>query len=230
MKRYPEQQQARTLVKDDEIQGNERRNEGIQDNIRRKIESKHCNTDLKGINQIVQPDIHDKESKWEMEKNTGYECVKLGDRRHPLQDSRFERGQSNNLTWRLEHLIGPLHCISPHNRPNKIIIIPSIRVPEQPLYIQNNAIWNNTLTNILHNSNGTNNATNKNENRDQNNQLRRRYLFPSPEQGIREEYDSDNNRYSEIFRFHNEYRKELDRTETNSNFSRMGIESSKCNS
>ncbi|KAA6360526.1 MAG: hypothetical protein EZS28_043945, partial [Streblomastix strix] len=44
--------------------------------------------------------------------------------------------------------IGHLLCILPPNIPNRITTIPNIRVPEQPLHIQSNAIWNQTLTNI----------------------------------------------------------------------------------
>ncbi|KAA6341195.1 MAG: hypothetical protein EZS28_052474 [Streblomastix strix] len=73
----------------------------------------------------------------------------------------------------LGHFTRPHLRISPPNSPCRITTIPSIRVPKQPLHIQSNAIWNQALTNILCNSNGTNNVTNKNENRDQNNQLHR---------------------------------------------------------
>ncbi|KAA6403984.1 MAG: hypothetical protein EZS28_000494 [Streblomastix strix] len=97
----------------------------------------------------------------------GCENVEQTDSRLPLQEARFERCERNNQTWRLEHFTGPLLRISPPKSPNRIATIPSIRIPEQPLHIQSNAIWNQTLTNILCNSNGTNNVTNKNENRDQ---------------------------------------------------------------
>ncbi|KAA6387064.1 MAG: hypothetical protein EZS28_017412 [Streblomastix strix] len=89
-----------------------------------------------------------------MEKGTRCERIEQRDCRHPLQDARFERGETYNLTWRLEHFIGLLPRISPSNNPNKIITIPSIPVPEQTLLVQNIAIWNQTITNILHNSNG----------------------------------------------------------------------------
>ncbi|KAA6362505.1 MAG: hypothetical protein EZS28_041966, partial [Streblomastix strix] len=61
--RQSEYQQAITLVKDKEIQGNKRRIKGVQDNVRGRIERVHCKTDQKRINQMVQPDIHDKKNK-----------------------------------------------------------------------------------------------------------------------------------------------------------------------
>ncbi|KAA6358409.1 MAG: hypothetical protein EZS28_046064, partial [Streblomastix strix] len=109
--------------------------------------------------------------------------------RLPLQDARFDPGKTDDQTWGLGHFTGPHLRISPPNSPSRITTIPSIRVPKQPLHIQSNAIWNQTLTNILCNSNGTNNVTNMNESRDQNNQLRRRYPSPPPEQGISKEHD-----------------------------------------
>ncbi|KAA6341488.1 MAG: hypothetical protein EZS28_052455, partial [Streblomastix strix] len=39
--------------------------------LKKRIEREHCNTGKKRINQTVQPNIHDKESKREMEKDTG---------------------------------------------------------------------------------------------------------------------------------------------------------------
>ncbi|KAA6399693.1 MAG: hypothetical protein EZS28_004780 [Streblomastix strix] len=179
---------------------------------------------------MVQPVIHDKESKREMEKDTRCESFEQIDRRLPLQDARFDRGEANNQTWGLGHFTRPHLRISPPNSPNRITTTPSIRVPEQPLYIQSNAIWNQTLTNILCNSNGANNATNKNENRDQNNQLRRRYRSPLSEQGVSKEHDLIGDKYTEVFRIHNGHRKERDRTQSNSDISRMGMESSQCNS
>ncbi|KAA6382348.1 MAG: hypothetical protein EZS28_022128, partial [Streblomastix strix] len=165
-----------------------------------------------------------------MEKDTGCETLEQTDSKLPLQDARFDRGETNNQTWGLGHFTGPLLRISLPNSPNRITTIPSIRIPEQLLHIQGNAIRNQTLTNILCNSNGANNATNKNENRDQNNQLRRCHPSPSPEQGISKEYDSESNKYIEIFWIHNEHGKERDKTESNSDISRMGMESSKRNS
>ncbi|KAA6358720.1 MAG: hypothetical protein EZS28_045752, partial [Streblomastix strix] len=198
MERQSEHQQATTLVKDYQIQGNRRRSKGVQDNVRGRIEREHCNTDQKGINQMVQPDIHDKECKRKMEKDTGCESFEQTDGRLPLQYARFERGETNNQNWGLRHFTRPLIRISPSNSPSRITTIPSIRVQEQPLHIQSNAIWNQTLTNILCNSNETNSATNKNENRDQNNQLRRRHPSPPPEQGVSEEPSSECNTHTEI--------------------------------
>ncbi|KAA6371077.1 MAG: hypothetical protein EZS28_033399 [Streblomastix strix] len=85
------------------------------------------------------------------------------------------------------------------------------------------------LTNILCNSNGTDNAINKNENRDQNNQLCRRHPSPPPEQEIFKERNSEGNRNTDIFRIHYEHRKERDRTKSNSDIPRMGMESCECN-
>ncbi|KAA6394078.1 MAG: hypothetical protein EZS28_010392 [Streblomastix strix] len=95
---------------------------------------------------MVQPDIHDKQSKLEMKKNSGCERIELIDCRLPLQDARFERGETNNQIWRLEHFTRHLLRISPPNIPNRITTIPSIRIPEQPLYVWCNAIRNQTLT------------------------------------------------------------------------------------
>ncbi|KAA6403419.1 MAG: hypothetical protein EZS28_001047 [Streblomastix strix] len=121
---------------------------------------------------MVQPNIHDKESEREMEKDTGCENTEQVDCRLLHQDARFERGETNNQIWRLVHYTRPLLRISPPNSSNGITIISSFRIPEQQLFIQGNAIPNQTLTKLLCNSNGANNATNMNENRDQNNQLR----------------------------------------------------------
>ncbi|KAA6384684.1 MAG: hypothetical protein EZS28_019790 [Streblomastix strix] len=96
-------QQPITLVKDNEIQGNGRRSERKQDNVGRGIEREHCNTDQKGINQIVQSNIHDKESERKMEKDTGSKSFEQIDCIFPLQDARFDRGEVNNKTRRLEH-------------------------------------------------------------------------------------------------------------------------------
>ncbi|KAA6335316.1 MAG: hypothetical protein EZS28_052979, partial [Streblomastix strix] len=179
-----EYQQPIELIKDDEIQGNRRRSERIQDNVRRGIEREYSNTNKKRTDQMVQPNIHDKESERKMEKDIGCENTEQVDRRFPLQNARLERGKTDNQTGRLGHFTRPLLRISPPNSLNGITTIPSIRIPGQLLHIQSNAIRNQTLTNILCNSNGTNNATNKNENRDQNNQLCRRHPSPPPEQGI----------------------------------------------
>ncbi|KAA6380184.1 MAG: hypothetical protein EZS28_024290 [Streblomastix strix] len=98
---------------------------------------------------MVQPNIHDQESKRKMEKDTGRENTEQIDRRLPLQDARFERGETNNQTWRLGLITGPFLRIPPSNSKSRITNIPRIRVPEQPLHVQMNAIWNQTLTNIL---------------------------------------------------------------------------------
>ncbi|KAA6389397.1 MAG: hypothetical protein EZS28_015070 [Streblomastix strix] len=121
---------------------------------------------------MVQPDIHDKESDQEMEKDAGYESVEQIDRRFPFQEARFERDETNNQTMRDEHFTGPLLYTSPINSPNRIITIPCVRVQEQPLYLYNSAIWNQRFNNIYLHNNETNNATNKIDDRDQNNQLR----------------------------------------------------------
>ncbi|KAA6356553.1 MAG: hypothetical protein EZS28_047920, partial [Streblomastix strix] len=163
VERQLECQRTKMLVKDNEIQWNRRRSKRIQNIVGRGIERDHCNTDQKGINQMVQPDIHDKESKREMEKDTGCESFEQTDSRLPLQDARFDQGKTNNQTWELGHFTGPHLRISLSNCPSRITTIPSIRVPKQPLHIQSNAIWNQTLTNILYYSNGTDNETNKNE-------------------------------------------------------------------
>ncbi|KAA6378102.1 MAG: hypothetical protein EZS28_026370 [Streblomastix strix] len=172
---------------------------------------------------LIQRDIHDNQSMQEMEKDTGCKSVEQADRRLPFQNARLERVEINNQTGRLGHFTGPLLCIKPPKSPNGIITIPCIRVPEQPLHTQSNAIWNQTLTNILCNSNGTNNITNKNEHRNRNNQLSRRHPYRLLEQGISNEYDQKGNRNNEIFQFHNECRNERDRFETNSNLFRMGM-------
>ncbi|KAA6362369.1 MAG: hypothetical protein EZS28_042104 [Streblomastix strix] len=52
---------------------------------------------------MVQPDIHDKENKWEMEKDTGYEGVEQIYCRLPFQDARIERGETNNQTFGLSN-------------------------------------------------------------------------------------------------------------------------------
>ncbi|KAA6392719.1 MAG: hypothetical protein EZS28_011753 [Streblomastix strix] len=179
---------------------------------------------------MVQPDIHDKERQLEIEKDTGCESVEQIDSRLPLQNARFERGETNNQTWRLGHFTRPLLRISPPNSPNRIITIPSIPIPEQSLHVQGDAIWNQTLTNVLCNSNGTNTATNMNENRDQNNKLRRQHPSPSIEQGLSEKHDLECNRHTEIFQIHNKHRKQRVRTELNSNISRIVMESSQRNS
>ncbi|KAA6376645.1 MAG: hypothetical protein EZS28_027829 [Streblomastix strix] len=88
------------------------------------------------VDQIVQLNIHVKESKREIENDTGCESFEKIDCRLPLQDARFESGETNNLTWKLGHFTGPLLRISLFNSSNRITTIPSIRVPEQPLHIQ----------------------------------------------------------------------------------------------
>ncbi|KAA6389883.1 MAG: hypothetical protein EZS28_014594 [Streblomastix strix] len=100
---------------------------------------------------MVQPDNHDKESKWEMEKDTRCESAEQRDCRLPLQNARFKRGETNNQTWRLGHFTRPFLCILSLNGPNRITTIPSIQIPEQPLHIQSKNIWNRTLTNIFRN-------------------------------------------------------------------------------
>ncbi|KAA6368459.1 MAG: hypothetical protein EZS28_036015 [Streblomastix strix] len=230
VERRLEYQQPITIVKDYEVQRDRGRSKRTQDNVGRVIEREICNTDQKGINQMVQPDIHDKESKRKMENDTRCESFEQTDSRLPLQDARFDRGKTNNQIWGLGHFTRPHIRISPSNSPSRITTIPSIRVPKQPLHIQSNAIWNQTLTDILCNSNGTDNVTNKNENRDQNNQLPRRYPSPPPEQGVSKEHDLIGDKYTEVLRVHNEHRKQRDSTESNSNIPRMGMESSKRNS
>ncbi|KAA6386069.1 MAG: hypothetical protein EZS28_018406 [Streblomastix strix] len=113
---------------------------------------------------MVQPDIHDKENDREMERDIGCENVEQIDCRLPHQNTRFKRGEINNQTWRLGHFTRPLLRISLPNSPKGITTIPNIRIPKQLLHIQGNAIWNQTLSKILRNSNRANNAANKNEN------------------------------------------------------------------
>ncbi|KAA6395062.1 MAG: hypothetical protein EZS28_009408 [Streblomastix strix] len=107
-----EYQQPIMLVKDNEIKRNRRRSKRVQDNVRRRIEREYCSTDQKGINQMVQPNIHDNGSKLEIEKDTGRESIEQIDCRLPLQNARFERGETNNQTWRFGHFTGPLLRIS----------------------------------------------------------------------------------------------------------------------
>ncbi|KAA6396230.1 MAG: hypothetical protein EZS28_008243 [Streblomastix strix] len=83
---------------------------------------------------MIQPDIHDKESIREMEKETGYESFEQTDSRLPLQDARFDQGKTNNQTWGLGHFTRPLLCISSLNSSNGITTILSIRIPEQLLH------------------------------------------------------------------------------------------------
>ncbi|KAA6364640.1 MAG: hypothetical protein EZS28_039834 [Streblomastix strix] len=47
-----------------------------------------------------------KKSKLKMQKNTGCESVELIDCRLPLQNARFDRGETNNQTWALEYFNG----------------------------------------------------------------------------------------------------------------------------
>ncbi|KAA6368924.1 MAG: hypothetical protein EZS28_035548, partial [Streblomastix strix] len=90
LERQPEDNQATMLVKDYEILWNGRRSERVQDNMGKLIEREHCNTDEKGINQMVLPDVHDKESIREMEKDTRCECVDQG-----IADMHFKMHDSN---------------------------------------------------------------------------------------------------------------------------------------
>ncbi|KAA6402178.1 MAG: hypothetical protein EZS28_002288 [Streblomastix strix] len=99
MERKLEYQQAMTQVKDNEIQRNIRRSERVQDNVRRRTKREFCNTDQKSANQMVQPDIHDKKIKREIEKDTGCESVEQIDCRVPLQDVRFERVQTESQPY-----------------------------------------------------------------------------------------------------------------------------------
>ncbi|KAA6395236.1 MAG: hypothetical protein EZS28_009237 [Streblomastix strix] len=86
------------------------------------------------------------------------------------------------------------------------------------------------ISKILLNRNTANNATNKNENLDQDNQLRSGHPSRSLEQEVSKQYDPESNRIIEILRIHNKLRKERDRTESNSNISRIGMEYSQRNS
>ncbi|KAA6364567.1 MAG: hypothetical protein EZS28_039908, partial [Streblomastix strix] len=79
---------------------------------------------------MVQSDIHDKESKRKMEKDTGCKGLEQIDRRLPLQDARLDRGKTDNQIWGFGHFTGPHLRISPPNRPSRITTIPSIRVPK----------------------------------------------------------------------------------------------------
>ncbi|KAA6383736.1 MAG: hypothetical protein EZS28_020734 [Streblomastix strix] len=85
--RQPEYQQTTTLVKDNEILGNRRRSEGLQINLRRRIEKEHRNADKKRTNLMVQPEIHDEESEQKIEKDIGCESVEQIDCRLPLQNA-----------------------------------------------------------------------------------------------------------------------------------------------
>ncbi|KAA6362794.1 MAG: hypothetical protein EZS28_041680, partial [Streblomastix strix] len=135
VERQFEYQQSITLVKDNEIQGNRRRSERIQDNARRGIEREYSNTNRKRTDLMVQPNIHDKESERAMEKDTGCENTEQVDHRLPLQNERLERGETNNQTWRLGHFSRPLLRISPPNSSDGIATIPSIRITEQLLHV-----------------------------------------------------------------------------------------------
>ncbi|KAA6358231.1 MAG: hypothetical protein EZS28_046243 [Streblomastix strix] len=77
---------------------------------------------------MVQSDIHDKESKRKMEKDTRCEGFEYIDSRLPLQNARLERGETNNQTWRLDLLTRPLLRISTPKSSNGITTIPSIRI------------------------------------------------------------------------------------------------------
>ncbi|KAA6377354.1 MAG: hypothetical protein EZS28_027119 [Streblomastix strix] len=118
VERQFEYQQPIMLVKDDEVYRNRRRSEGVQDNVGRRIEREYCNTNRKRTDQMIQPNIHEKESKEEMEKDTGCQIVEQIDCRLPLQDARFDRDETNNQTWGLGHFTRPLLRISPPNSPN----------------------------------------------------------------------------------------------------------------
>ncbi|KAA6380627.1 MAG: hypothetical protein EZS28_023847 [Streblomastix strix] len=110
---------------------------------------------------MVQPNIYDKISKWKLEKDTRCESFEQANCWLPPQNERLDRGETDSQTWGLGHFTRPHLRISPSNSPSRIITIPSIRVPDQPLQIQCSATFNQTFTNLLRNSNGANNASNK---------------------------------------------------------------------
>ncbi|KAA6380686.1 MAG: hypothetical protein EZS28_023787 [Streblomastix strix] len=78
---------------------------------------------------MVQPYIHDNESKRKMGKDTRCESFEQIDCRLSLQDARLDRSKTDNQTWGLGHFTGPHLRISSNNSPSRITTIPSIRVP-----------------------------------------------------------------------------------------------------
>ncbi|KAA6402144.1 MAG: hypothetical protein EZS28_002332 [Streblomastix strix] len=75
-----------SIVKDNEIQGNRKRNERVQVNIRGRTERQYYDTNQKKVEKIVQSNSHDKESKLEIEKDTRRESIEQRYSTPPLQD------------------------------------------------------------------------------------------------------------------------------------------------
>ncbi|KAA6354711.1 MAG: hypothetical protein EZS28_049762 [Streblomastix strix] len=147
---------------DNPIQRNIRREESISRNVERRIGRRNISTDSRKLSQMVESHIPNKETQWNMEKDSGCEQVEQGDREITLQDA-WTRGST--IPSKLNGLCNirrPQINISPHHSISKLNNIPTIQLQQQQLRIQSNAIWNQTQPNLLRRSNRINSQVDKN--------------------------------------------------------------------
>ncbi|KAA6402913.1 MAG: hypothetical protein EZS28_001554 [Streblomastix strix] len=222
-KDYENQQRLEENIVIIPFQRNIRREESLPRNVERRIGRRNNNAYLTGSSEMVKPYIPDKETQWNMEKDSGCEQVKQRNREITLQDAWSGKSTIPCEFNGQRNVSQPQIGISPHLSISKLNTIHSIQLQQQQLRIQNNAVWDQTQPNLLRRSNRINLQTNKNKFRNQKSKLLRRYTSNPSEQTNSQNINNGNNENIGIVRMDNISREMRNRTEIDNNIRGMDI-------
>ncbi|KAA6360345.1 MAG: hypothetical protein EZS28_044128 [Streblomastix strix] len=173
---------------------------------------------------MVEPYISDKETQWNMEKDSGCEQVEQGNRETTLQNA-WTRGsiilsKSNGLCNFPRHQIS----ISPHHSISKLNTIPSIQFQQQ-LRIQSNALRDQAQSNLFRRSNRINPQVDKNTFGNYNSELLRRHTHNSLRQTNTQSTNNGNNENVGTILMDNINREMRNGAETDNTIPRLDMES-----
>ncbi|KAA6389602.1 MAG: hypothetical protein EZS28_014871 [Streblomastix strix] len=210
---------------DNPIQRNIRREESLSKNVERRVGLRNSSTYSRKLSEMVELHIPNKETQWNMEKDSGCEQVEQGDREITFQDAGTRGNTIPSKLNGLCNIARPQISISPHHSFSKLNIIPSFQFQQQQLRIQSNTIWDQTQPNLLRRSNRINSQIDKNTFGNQNSKLLLQYTSNLSEQINSQNANNGSNENIGTVRMDNFNRQMRNRTEISNNISGMDMES-----
>ncbi|KAA6361970.1 MAG: hypothetical protein EZS28_042503, partial [Streblomastix strix] len=130
--------------------------------------------------KMLESNFHSTETGRRMEKDPGRNTLEQRDNTFTFLDAGSGGRQNDNLTTGLVDQTRPEVSIPPSDSLRTTQTLSSIRSGESVLQIQENALWDPTLTNIFHGSNESNPSRSENDMGSANNQLFGRYSPITP--------------------------------------------------
>ncbi|KAA6371882.1 MAG: hypothetical protein EZS28_032591 [Streblomastix strix] len=174
---------------------------------------------------MVGPYIPDKETQWNMEKDSGCEQVEQGNKQTTLQNAWTRGSTISSQLIRLCNIPRSQISISPHHSISKLNFIPSTQFQYQQLCVYCYAFWDQIKSNHLRGSNRVNPQTNKNTFKNQDFELLRRYISNSLRQMNIQNRNNKNNENVGVIQMDNINRQIRNRTEIDNNVPGMDMES-----